>query len=235
MNIVKEFSRFANSYETLSSIQRDVAQELVSLLKEKRYSKILDIGSGSGSIYKELLKRDISFDRFSAFDFSRNMLDLHPLSSKVEKLCLDFNSSSSFKTLSKYDLVISSSALQWSLNLDFTLKEISNLSNLFYFAIFTSNTFKTLHKIAGIKSPIYSKEAILNILNRYYTFNSYIREYRLHFNSVFDMLRYIKKTGVSGGKKQLSIKDIKRVVDRYPLNYLEFEVIFIEAKLKRLV
>jgi malonyl-CoA O-methyltransferase len=49
------------------------------------------------------------------------------------------------------------------------------------------------------------------------------------------MLRYIKRSGVSGGKRQLSIKDIKRVVDRYPLNYLEFEVIFIEAKLKRLV
>jgi len=232
MNIVKEFSRFANSYETLNSIQKYVAQELISLLKEKRYPKILDIGSGGGSIYRELVKRGVFFDTFTAFDFSKSMLDLHPNSSKIEKLCLDFNSKDSFRKLLRYDLVISSSALQWSLDLDFTLKEISRVSDSFYFAIFTSNTFKTLHNMANIKSPIYSKDTILDIVNRHFIFNSYIKEYKLYFNSAFDMLRYIKRSGVSGGKRHLTVKDIKRVVERYPFDYLEFEVIFIEAKSK---
>jgi malonyl-CoA O-methyltransferase len=41
------------------------------------------------------------------------------------------------------------------------------------------------------------------------------------------MLRYIKQSGVSGGKRQLSYKDIKNLLDNYPLDYLEFEVLFI--------
>jgi len=43
------------------------------------------------------------------------------------------------------------------------------------------------------------------------------------------MLRYIKQSGVSGGKKQLSYKEIKRVIKDYPLDYLEFEVLFVKA------
>jgi malonyl-CoA O-methyltransferase len=233
MNVIKEFSRFANSYETLNLVQKDVAKELILLLDRKEYRDILDIGSGTGAIYRELLNQNISFKEFIALDFSENMLKLHPSSFNIKRLCLDFNSKESFEKLSKYDLVISSSALQWSLDLDFTLREISYLSDNFYFAIFTSNTFRSLHKIANIKSPIYSKDEIFNILNRYYTpTNSYTKEYKLYFNDVFGMLRYIKRSGVSGGKRQLSIKDIKRVVKKYPLDYLEFEVLFVRANPK---
>jgi malonyl-CoA O-methyltransferase len=46
------------------------------------------------------------------------------------------------------------------------------------------------------------------------------------------MFRYIKRSGVSGGKKQLLVKDIKRVVKNYPFDYLEFEVFFIKASSK---
>jgi len=43
------------------------------------------------------------------------------------------------------------------------------------------------------------------------------------------MFRYIKKSGVSGGEKQLSYKQIKHLMKAYPLDYLEFEVLFIKA------
>jgi len=234
MNVIKEFSRFANSYEKLNLIQRDVAEELVSNLKDNYYETILDIGSGGGAIYRELLRRGVLFDEFIALDFSENMLNLHPSGSNIKKLCLDFNSKESFEKLSQYSLVISSSALQWSLDLDFTLEKISHLSENFYFAIFTSNTFRSLHKVADISSPIYSKDEILSILTKYYGVDSYTKEYRLYFKDVFEMFRYIKRSGVSGGKKQLSIKDIKRVVKSYPLDYLEFEVLFIGAKSKKM-
>ncbi len=96
--------------------------------------------------FNTLLKKDISCNNFIALDFSKEMLDLHPSSSKVKKLYLDFNSIDCFNKLSSYDLVISSSALQWSRNLDLTLRNISILSDDFYFAIFTSNTFKLFIK-----------------------------------------------------------------------------------------
>jgi malonyl-CoA O-methyltransferase len=233
MNIIKEFSRFANSYGSLNLIQKNVAYELISMLDKKYYDTILDIGSGDGAIFNTLLKKDISFNNFIALDFSKEMLDLHPSSSKVKKLYLDFNSIDCFSKLSSYDLVISSSALQWSRNLDLTLREISILSDDFYFAIFTSNTFKTLHKTANIKSPIYSKDIIESYINRYFfVSNSFVKSYKLFFENVFEMFKYIKRSGVSGGKKQLLVKDIKRVVKNYPFDYLEFEVFFIKASSK---
>jgi malonyl-CoA O-methyltransferase len=234
MNIIREFSRFANLYEKHNIIQSQVAKKLVSTIENRYYHSIIDIGCGSGAIYKNIIKRDIRFDKFIGADLSKEMLKLHPDSNKIEKISFDFNSSESFRTLkNNYNLVISSSALQWSSNLDFTLKEISKLSKNFYFAIFTSNTFKTLHSIANIKSPIHKKEYIQKIIDKYYISNYETINYKLKFNSVYEMLKYIKQSGVSGGKKQLSYKEIKNIIDNYPLDYLEFEVLFIKAK-KRL-
>jgi malonyl-CoA O-methyltransferase len=44
------------------------------------------------------------------------------------------------------------------------------------------------------------------------------------------MFRYIKKSGVSGGKKRLGYKEMKALMKHYPLDYLEFEVLFVEAE-----
>jgi len=43
------------------------------------------------------------------------------------------------------------------------------------------------------------------------------------------MLRYIKKSGVSGGRNLLTYKQTKKLMDEYPLNYLEFEVVYINS------
>jgi malonyl-CoA O-methyltransferase len=234
MNVIQEFSRFANLYETHNTIQSQVAQKLVSIIEPKEYKHILDIGCGSGAIYKNLVKIDIPFKKITVADFSKAMLSLHPSSNNIQKLFFDFNSIESFREVShyKYDIVISSSALQWSQDLDTTLKEISKLSNRFYFAIFTSNTFKTLHKIGKVQSPIYSENYIKNSTLNYYNASFETVNYQLNFDSVYKMLRYIKQSGVSGGKKQLSYQEIKRVIKEYPLDYLEFEVLFIKATKK---
>jgi malonyl-CoA O-methyltransferase len=47
------------------------------------------------------------------------------------------------------------------------------------------------------------------------------------------MLRYIKKSGVSGGVKQLGYTEMKTLMLEYPLSYLEFEVIFVKVIRKK--
>ncbi len=234
MNVIDEFSRFANLYDRYNIIQSKVASKLVSMVDNRVYSTILDIGCGSGLIYKEIVKRDIYFQKFIAVDFSKEMLDIHPNSIKIKKLHFDFNNIDDFKKIENYrhDFIISSSALQWSSNLDITLKEISRLSNNFYLSFFTSNTFKTLHQVAGIKSPIYSKKSIENAVKKYFNASFKVVNYKLEFTDVYKMLKYIKRSGVSGGKKQLTYKDIKNIIEHYPLGFLEFEVLFIKATSK---
>lgn len=234
-NVTEQFSRFAHHYNTYNIIQSKVARRLVDTLPLERYDRILDIGSGSGEVFKNLKRRGISFGEFIAFDSSNPMLQLHPEEEKVIKVCADFNDKGFLKTLPSppYDLLLSSSALQWSIDLTSTLEKISTLSKTFHAAIFTSGTFKTLHQIADIRSPIYGAEILQEHILKYYedvTFT--LQHYTLSFSSTREMFQYIKKSGVSSGEKKLTYRQTKQLMKNYPLDHLEFEVLFVEGKNK---
>ena len=236
MEIVKEFSRFAYEYDKYNVIQKEVAKRLVSYVpKEGIYNKIIDLGAGDGAIYKAFNHNDIKFNEFVAFDFSKEMLEIHPKNKHIKKVCMDFNKINSFSMFKRdeFDLLISSSSLQWSSNLLSLLTAIAPLSKKHYFSLFTSNTFKTLHKTANISSPIYTKEDLIKILDKVFHYEMEIVEYALNFDSVYDMLKYIKRSGVSGGVGKLGYKQTKYLLENYPLGYLEFEVLFVKVTGKR--
>lgn len=231
-SVIQEFSRFAHEYDTYNVIQAEVAKSLVEQLSHSHYKMLIDIGCGSGEVYKNLEKHNVFFDHFIALDSSSKMLDIHPSGKKIEKICADFNMPQTFEKIvvKEEALLLSSSALQWSKDLNFTLSKTSNKVSSAYFAIFTSNTFKTLHHIAQISSPIYSVKILKDTIEKYYHATYELKEYKLHFETVREMFNYIKKSGVSGGEKQLTYRQTKELMKNYPLDYLEFEVLFVEAK-----
>ena len=228
---VKGFSRFAHTYEQYNMIQAEVAKQLISMLDEKHYSTIIDIGCGSGAMIKNLKDNAIGFDNFIAVDLSEEMLALHPSGSNIIKHCVDFNTQESFANLSndREALVLSSSALQWSKDMDLTLSCLSKYGKKAYFAIFTSGTFKTLHQSAGISSPIYNESEVSKAVSKYYDASFILQTYQLTFPNVKEMFRYIQKSGVGGGERQLGYQQMKRLMEEYPLDYLEFEVLFVDA------
>ncbi|MCW8820838.1 MAG: methyltransferase domain-containing protein [Sulfurovum sp.] len=230
-NVIQEFSRFAHAYDTYNVIQAEVAKALVKQLPSSHYATLLDIGCGSGEVYKNIEKNNCSFEHFIALDSSPEMLEIHPSGENIEKICADFNNRKTFDTfsLAHPSLILSSSALQWSRDLDFTLSEISKKASHAYFAIFTSNTFKTLHQTAHISSPIYSEDILKTTIGKYYQATFELKKYRLYFETVREMFTYIKRSGVSGGEKQLTYKQTKQLMETYPLDYLEFEVLFVKA------
>ncbi|CAA6821561.1 MAG: Biotin synthesis protein BioC [uncultured Sulfurovum sp.] len=231
MKVVRAFSRYAHEYNKYNVVQKDVAKRLCIFLDKKYYGKILDIGAGDGAVYENLLRQNIKFSSFTALDFSKEMLAIHKSDDLVKKVCLNFNEDNLSNSFNKneFDLVISSSALQWSNDLTCLLKQISLFSDKLVFSFFTANTFRTLHNTMNITSPVLSKETILASLNEVFEYELEVLEYKLDFDSVHEMLRYIKKSGVSGGVKQLSYKDIKFLMLNYPLDYLEFEVVFVKV------
>jgi len=231
--VVQEFSRFAHKYDTYNMIQAKVATTLVEKLPRVNYKNIIDVGCGSGEVYKNLQIQKISVENFIALDSAETMLAIHPEGKAIHKMCVNFNERGFLENLphNKCDLLLSSSALQWSTDLSYTMGELSSLSSIFHGAVFTSGTFKTLHEIAGVSSPIYNVEMVQDVLNQYYDDVEYeIHQYSLEFESTRDMFKYIKQSGVSSGERKLSYKQTKQLMETYPLNYLEFEVLFIEAK-----
>lgn len=224
MKIEKEFSRFAHEYGQYNMIQDKVSQKLLNDMKAKP-KKLLDLGCGDGSIYKKI---DWEYEKFTGVDFSQKMLDLHPQADKIYLELGDFNEDKLFEELVKkeYDHVFSASSLQWATDLDTTLYQISQFNAPISLAIFTSKTFETLLRTAGIESELRGSDELIHLLNQYFRCKIDIVRYELSFESIEEIFTYIKKSGVSGGRNVLSYTQMKTLMKDYPSKTLEFEVLF---------
>jgi len=225
MRVSKEFSKNALYYNSRNIIQKKVAQKLLTFVKNNPQS-ILDLGCGRGEICKNI---SWSYQQFLGVDFAEGMLKLHPKSPNIKTILGDFNNQELFNTLSKYsfDYIISASALQWANDLEMVFKELNKFNTPVALAIFTSNTFKTLYKTASIEPILRSAQEIETLQKKYFNANVEIIDYKLEFESTREIFKYIKQSGVSASRNILSYKDMKKLLNSYPVNYLEFEVIYI--------
>jgi malonyl-CoA O-methyltransferase len=237
MHAVKEFRRHAASYRDYSVIQRQAAAYLLAWIGERKLGRVLDIGCGDGALYRGLCSLSLDFEAFVGVDLAEEMLALHPVTRRVRLLRGDFNDPRFLRSLrdERPQTILSASALQWSLDLDRTLGELATLgARRHYLSLFTSGTFATLHRLAGIVSPIRSFEETRVALARHYHLHRVERvRYRLHFDSTREIFRYIKRSGVSGGEARLGYRQAKRVMEAYPLDYLEFELLFASGEPRR--
>lgn len=219
----REFSRFASNYSSYHIIQSDVARRLLEGICGHP-KKILDLGCGSGEVARLI---GWGYELLVAVDIALPMLQMHPRGPGIVTMPADFNTPECFSALRcfDFDLIISSSALQWASDLGWTLAQIGELSSSVALSLFTSQTFATIHSLASLCSPIPSRREILEQLYKHFDGTHQIREYKLFFKSKHEMFRYIKKSGVSGGLRRLSYKETKHLIASYPHDYLEFEVV----------
>ncbi|HEX5669937.1 MAG TPA: methyltransferase domain-containing protein [Sulfuricurvum sp.] len=227
MRVHEEFSRYAAQYGMHNIIQAKVAQKLVADTQDKP-KRILDLGCGNGTLFSHI---DWEMDAFTGVDFSESMLSHHPHAPNVTLMLGDFNDSTLFEKLSpmSFERVYSASALQWADDLDTVFKSIHALNSSVSLAIFTSGTFKTLYETAGLSPILKSSDEVIESASRHFTAEFEIVRYVLEFESVREMFRYIKRSGVSGGRRILDVAQTKALMRNYPLDYLEFEVVFITS------
>lgn len=228
MNKVKEqFSIHSKEYEKHNIIQQIIAKALARDIDDKA-QYILELGCGSGQIYKNISHLP---KHYIAVDFSQAMCDLHPKDKNLDIYCFDFDSKEfySFFENKSFDLILSSSAMQWSKDLAKLISFLLSITKELNLALFTSNTFKSIFDITKQSSPILTKEDILSCFSNSVDFTYEIYEYKLEFPNKKELFDYIKKSGVKGGMDKLSYKESKNLYLNYPYNYLEFEVIFIKA------
>jgi len=223
---IKEFDRFARSYQNYKIIQSRVAKHLVHNCSYHG-KRILDLGAGSGEVWRNITW---PYELFVAADASEDMLRLHPEVDR--KVLCNFDETSCFEELAHFhfDQIFAASSLQWSSSLDKVFERIALITPNVALALFSANTFKTIHQLAALRSPIYAKEEIVEKLNKYFSVNIETKEYKLFFSDKLDLFRYIKRSGVSQGVKRLSYKEMKRLIESYPYHYLEFEVVFAWSK-----
>ena len=228
MKISSEFSKHALHYGSYNVIQNKVIKRLLKKIKHKP-KNILDLGCGSGALHNALTWK---YKHFTGVDFAPGMLELHPKAKNTECIYGDFNDKTLFENLLtyRYDHIFSASALQWAENLDEVFKNIKNLEAPVSLAIFSANTFKTLNETASLKPLLRSADEINELQKKYFDAELEVVEYKLEFESTREIFKYIKNSGVSGARRVLNYKQTKKLMQDYPLNYLEFEVVFIHSR-----
>lgn len=227
MSVKNQFSKYAKEYQNHNIIQQIVAKSLVRELNFKP-KRILELGCGSGQVFSHI---SWEIDFYKAIDFSASMCELHPKASNIEVKCFDFDTQEFINEIKSdsYDIVLSSSALQWSKDLSKIIKHLSYITNEINAVLFTSNTFKTIQDITKIKSPILDEFSIKKAFSKYFKCEFETIMYKLEFDDKKELFDYIKKSGVSGGNTSLDFKEAKKLYKEYNLNYLEFEVIFVKT------
>lgn len=220
-----EFSRYAAEYGSHNVIQRHVAEKLIASTEGKP-SRILDLGCGNGTLYSLI---DWEMERFVGVDFSASMLEHHPKSENIELVLGNFNDPALFEKLrgEHFDRIYSASALQWAEDFESVIQSLALLNTPMSLAIFTAGTFKTLHECAGVTPLLRESDEVISIAEQYVDAKFEVLHTTLEFDSVREMFRYIKRSGVSGGRRVLDFSQTKRLMETYPLEYLEFEVVFI--------
>ena len=216
---IREFSKNSKHYHDYNFLQKKVAKELI---KEVNFQpkKILDIGCGDGVVCSMI---DWEFEKFVGVDFSKEMLSLHQKGENIFLQERDFDKlDSSF--YSEFDWVVSSSSLQWSKDIVKIVKDIQKNSKNFALAFFCDGTFKSLREWLGLETFLPNKKDILTILDKNVSYET--KKYSLEFNSAIEQLRYIKRSGVSGGVKRVSVKKLRDFIKNYDKKELEFEVFF---------
>lgn len=227
MKIDQEFSNNAKSYLEHNTIQNKVALELIQGVAYQP-KRIIDLGCGRGGLFDQI---PWEVEHFIGVDFAHKMLELHPKGKGIECIFGNFNDANLYEQLFLVtsEHLFSASALQWADDLDRVLGYVKGLNIPVSLAIFTAGTFATINKTAGLAPLLRSSDVVKKAVDTHFNASFEVKQYQLPFNSTREMFRYIKKSGVSGSRQVLSFKETKKLMENYPLGYLEFEVAFIHS------
>lgn len=208
----RKFSRAAYTYDDHAHVQKEAARHLFTLLPDKQYRTILEIGCGTGN-YTSMLLKKLPKARITALDFSPAMIQMSEKkigSHQVHFLCRDGENYLTGDT-GCFDLITSNGALQWFDRPDLAFTHIQKRltsHGLFLFSIFGPKTLQELHQgfDAVLDIPIelpaasfpdrkklaHSLEAVFDHVE--------IDELRLtrKYNSLLHLLRHLQKTGTGG-------------------------------------
>jgi malonyl-CoA O-methyltransferase len=147
LNIARNFSRYAHLYDQYADVQMQTALGLVESIKGNNFSKILEIGCGTGN-YTLLLRNRFGQARIKALDISEKMIGLARNKLKDRKVEFIVSDAEQISLGEDYDLITSNACFQWFVGLEEVLREYGKLlqkKGAIYFSIFGSQTFNELN------------------------------------------------------------------------------------------
>lgn len=190
------FSKNLKNYNENAKIQKRMAEKLVSLIKNKKPRKILELGCGTGFL-TNLVNQNLSFEEYIAIDIVESCnVYINKISPKIEFLAKDIEDYIELNS-EKFDLIISNASLQWVENFERVIKTLENKLNPngeLIFSTFGNENFREIYHILGTSLRYFSNTELHNIFP-----NAEI-EPEIHimaFDSPKDVLKHLQLTGVN--------------------------------------
>ena len=214
--IQKKFKKQIKEYDKNAVVQKEMAKKLVSLLPEKKYKNILEIGSYSGILTSEI-KKNIDFSSYFALDVVEESKDyLKKIDENIEFISADIET---FETKEKFDLIISNAVLQWCSDFEGTIKKLKRFLNpkgILAVSIFSPENLKEIKAIFNV-SLSYPEDKLLKSL---FSKVIYSEERQLKFNTPNEVLKHLKSTGVNSlSSSPLAYRHIKENLKRINEEY----------------
>lgn len=236
--ISTRFNAASLSYDKVSHVQQNCANILVSQLRQKfpdlSLDSILDVGTGTGYV-PEILLPNFPKSQYTLNDLATHMLDQAQAKfsgdTQVQLMPGDFDTLS----FDPHDLIISNMALQWSNDLEKTLKKLYQSAQTLAFSTLLDGSFQAwaaYFEQQKLPSPLHtypSAERLQTFLSTLQPIEAdyHIQEFRLHFPDAHAVMRYLKSLGASAGTYDLSTTQIKKLLRGERQNFeIRYHVFF---------
>ena len=222
------FSSKVSEYNSNANIQKKVARKLCKIFvenidgKNPNKIKILDLGSGTSFISRNLL-RNLNNCEIYELDLSLKMLNnFQKNSTKISKICGDIENLPFAE--SSFDMIISSFSLQWIENYEklfSNLHKILKSQGILAFSIPDSDSFVELKNTPFSINKMPEIQELSNILiNTQFTKKTLINEKICEkFLNLIEALKSFKKIGVNYSLPNDNKKNFKELKKFYLKNF----------------
>lgn len=209
--IKKRFSKASGSYDEEASIQRQIAERMIFLIKKfisGKINHILEIGCGTG-IFSRLLLQEINPDRMFLNDICPDVIK--NLDDLLDDHTIFLEGDAEFYPFpANQDLITSCSCLQWFDSPEKFLINCTSLLNekaYLAFSTFGKDNLQEINTISGKALSYLSIKEWEEVLSeRYEIIFSEEDKITLNFKSAIEVLLHMKKTGVTGTNDQIWTK-----------------------------
>ncbi len=212
-DIANSFGQRVEYYDRHAQLQKAIALNLTNLLPEMATPRILEIGCGTGFLTENILKKYPN-GQFDITDLSDEMLRFCSNKYSADNTNFFTLDGDNLKDLDKYDLIVSSMAIQWLAEPLNALRTFSKIAPVYYATIGHKNFPEwrdslTQNKVEdGILTPP-KWPNILEEENRFETFDS-----AQHF------LKSLKDIGAAKPRESYkSQSNIKKAMNHFDQNH----------------
>lgn len=256
--VAQAFSHAAATYDQAAGLQRIVADQLLAKSSQYHKGRVLDIGSGTGYASAQLAGSSL-VDSVTGLDIAEGMLTYAKAKHSNPKLNWQLGDAQRLAEdctdlAGRYDLVISSLAIQWCHDLSAVFSGVAHClaeSGVFYCATLGPNTLHQL-KWAWAQADGYQHvnefvplEVLRSKLQSQFLEVEVVREnIDLKYTSVQQLTKDLKQLGASNHNRQAAkgltgIGRVRKMVQAYETLRTEggqlpvtYEVYYVKAKIK---